>query len=50
MKGSWRATGAWYCERPEEAIALVAVKGLGLKRTCREVEAWYHKESLWVKV
>ena len=44
------AADAWHCERPGEAIgtgaASVATEGPGLKRSCREVEAWHHEESL----
>ena len=50
MKGSWRAAGAWHCERSGEATgedaASVAVEGLGLKGSCREVEAWHLEENL----
>jgi hypothetical protein len=50
MKGSWRATEAWHCNRPGKAIgegvASVAVDSLELKGPCKEVEAWHHEESL----
>lgn len=49
-KESWRAAEAWHCERPEKAIsegtASVATDSPGLKGSCKEVEAWHHKESL----
>ena len=50
MKGSWTAAEAWLCERPGKTIgegASVAADGPGLKETCKEVEAWHHKGSLW---
>jgi hypothetical protein len=50
MEGSWRTAEAWHCERPEKAIgevaASVAVDSPGWKGSCKEVEAWYHAESL----
>jgi len=50
MKGSWRAAEAGHCERPGKAIgggtASVAVDSLGLKGSCKGVEAWHHEESL----
>ena len=49
MKMSWRAAEAWHCERSGKATgegaASVAVDGPGLKESCKEVEAWHHKES-----
>lgn len=46
MKGPWGAAEAWHCERPEESIGegvpSVAIKGPGLKGSCREVETWHH--------
>lgn len=50
MQESWREAEDWHCERPEEAIgegtALEALESPGLKRLYREVEAWYHEQSL----
>jgi hypothetical protein len=50
MKGLWRTVEAWYCERPGKAIgegaASVASDCPGLKRSCKEVEAWHREESL----
>lgn len=52
----WRPEGvmeswAWHCERPGEVIgknaASVAIKGSGLKASCKEVEAWHHEKSQW---
>ena len=41
---------AWHCGRPGEATGEGAVsgrvEGSGLKRSCREVQAWHHEESL----
>ena len=49
MKGTWRAAKARHCERLGKAIgegaASVTVEGLGLRESCREVEAWHHEES-----
>jgi hypothetical protein len=47
---AWTAAEAWLCERPGKTIgegASVAADGPGLKETCKEVEAWDHKGSLW---
>jgi hypothetical protein len=42
MKGSWRATETWYCERIwntiGEGAASVVVEGPGVKGSCKEVE------------
>ena len=50
MKGSRRAAEARHCERPWKAIGegavSVAIDGLGLKGSCKAVEAWHHEESL----
>jgi hypothetical protein len=50
MRGSWRAAEAWYCARAWKVInkggASVVVDSSGLKESCKEVEAWYHEESL----
>ena len=50
MKVSWRAAGAWPCERLREAIVggstTLAIEVPGLNRLCREVEAWHHEEAL----
>jgi hypothetical protein len=50
MKESWRAAKAWHCERPGKAIcegaASDAVDGLGLKGSCKEIEAWHNEERL----
>ena len=50
MKELSRAAEAWHCERPWKALgegsASVAVDGLGLKGSCKGVEAWHHEESL----
>jgi hypothetical protein len=49
-KGSWRAAEAWYCERLWKTIgegaASVEVDGPGLKKSCKEVKAWYYEERL----
>jgi hypothetical protein len=41
---------AWYCERPWKAIgedsASLSVHGPGLKKSCKEFEAWHHEESI----
>ena len=38
-KGSWRAAEAWHCEEAiGEGAALVAVDGLGLKGSCKDVK------------
>ena len=43
-------TKAWHCERPGKAIcegaASDAVDGLGLKGSCKEIEAWHNEERL----
>jgi hypothetical protein len=43
MKGSYREAEAWQCKRPWKAIgeggASVAIDGLGLKGSCKGVEA-----------
>lgn len=53
MKGSWRAAEARHCEGPGKAIGegtvSVTFEDPGLKRPCKEVEAWYHEESLLMK-
>jgi hypothetical protein len=50
MMVSWRAAEAWHCESPGKAIGegttSVAGDSPGLKRSCKEVEAWHHKESI----
>jgi hypothetical protein len=50
MKESRREAKAQLCERPWKAIgegaASVAIDGLGLKGSCKVVEAWHHEESL----
>ena len=53
MKGSMKAAEAWYCERPKKAIsessASVAVDRPVLKGSCKNVEAWHHKERLCMR-
>jgi hypothetical protein len=43
MKEPWRTAEAWYCERLGKEIgegeASFAVDGLGLKGSCKQVEA-----------
>jgi hypothetical protein len=41
MKGSWSTDEAWHCEKPGKAIdeSKASVDGLGLKESCKEVEA-----------
>ena len=50
MKGSCRTAESQHCERPRKVIgegaASVAIDGLGLKGSCKGVEAWQHEESL----
>jgi hypothetical protein len=50
MKGLWRTAEAWHRERSGEAtgvgVATVAGKNPGLKRLCKEVEAWDQEKSL----
>jgi hypothetical protein len=50
MKRSWKTAESWHCKRlrnvNEEGAALVAVDGLGLKGSYKEVEAWHQEESL----
>ena len=50
MKGTWNAAEAWHSEMPEEAIdeglASMVIEGLGLKGSCKEVEASHLEESL----
>jgi hypothetical protein len=50
MKGSWKAAKAWHCERPQKVIGegtdSVTTDSLGMKESCKEVEAWHHEESL----
>ena len=50
LKHEGVAADAWHCERPGEAIgedeAPVAVEGPGMKRSCREVEAYHYKKRL----
>jgi hypothetical protein len=50
MKGSWRATKAWHCERSWKAIsegaASIAIEGPEVKGSCKGGEAWHHEESL----
>jgi hypothetical protein len=50
MKRSWRAAEVWPYERPGKAIgegaASVVAEGLGLKESCKDVEAWHHEDNL----
>ena len=50
MKMPQRAAEVWHCEKPEKATgegtASVAVDGLGLKESWKEVEAWHHERLL----
>lgn len=49
VKGTWREGEAWHCEKPREVgegATSLSVEGRGLKESCKEDEAWHHKEGL----
>ena len=51
-KGSWSVPKAQYYVRPwkiigeDEDTASVSIHSLGLKGSCKDVEAWNHEESI----